>query len=230
MLQNNGGNGPVALQARLDTWRNRGCRELEHAPDFCHALGLPDFFPPLPPPAAQSTWDKLTKIYLAARLDREATMAEVRDFRIREFGRDEPEIAQQMRPFTLIELFPLPSPDTGAWPYGHLATELPFLINRDTYRHSVFVDRATTLRRKLMIHKPFAVLCYSKVYRELFEGAFGMQFPAPNNPAGIRTIVVGTTQIFLTDHVVAFGMGNAQLTAIGQAIRQELSPAQQAIL
>ena len=234
MLQGNGGNGPVQLQHRLDVWLNRGCRELEDAPSFCGELNLPGFFPPTPAPppapAAQSTWDKLTKIYLQARLNRQATKAEVHNFRIMEFGRIDKVGAQKPKPFTLIELFPLPSPDTGAWPYGHLANELPFLINRDTYRHSVFADRAITLLRKVMIHKPIAVLCYSTVYRELFEGIFGMQFPAPNNAAGIREIVIGPTHIFSTDHVVAFGMGNAQLTAIGQTIRQSLTPAQLAML
>jgi len=233
MLQGNGENGPVKFEHRLNVWLNRGCRELEDAPSFCGQLGIPGFFPPPPAPppapAAQPTWDRLTKIYLAARLDRAATTAEIHNYRVLDFGRIDQVHAERPKPFTLIELFPLPSRDTVAWPYAHLAAELPFLINRDAYRHSVFADRAITLLRKVEIHRPLAVLCYSKLYRELFEGVFRVPFPAPN-AAEIPRISVGTTQIFLTDHVVAFRMTNAKLTSIGQTIRQELTPVQRAAL
>ena len=135
-----------------------------------------------------------------------------------------------MKAFTLIELFPLPSPDTGAWSYGPLAEQLPYLINRDTYRHTVFSARADTLRQKLATYKPVAVLCYSKIYRELFEGVIGQRFPTQIDALGVARIVLGTTQIFLCDHVVAVGTRNARLTAIGQYIQNCLTPSQRNLL
>ena len=221
ILPNNNGNPPVTIQRRLNVWRDRGCHELENAQEFCHLLGLDKYFNAKPD--QQPTWDKLTRIYLNIRGGNAEVFQPINNidqhkhiypFRRNRFGQGKDD-------FTIIELFPLPSPNGGAWPYAALANDLSYLINRDTYAHTVYAHRAAFLRRMIHIFQPKVILCYGGEHRELYEGIIGATFGPQNPNAAIAQAQVPgiQTQAYFINHVGGGrGVRNDHLNTIGQFI------------
>ena len=221
VLQANNGNAPVTLQTRLEHWRIHGCPELENAPEFCRALDLAEYFHD--PPSPQQTWDKLTRIYLNIRggnagvfqpINNISQHQHIYPFRRNRFGQGHDD-------FTAIELFPLPSANADEWPHAGFENQLSYMINRDTYAHSVFSHRAASLRRKVHIFRPNVILCYGGEHKELYEGVFETRFGPqnPNAPVAQAQVPGIQTQVYFINHVGgAFGVRNVVLDTIGEFI------------
>lgn len=214
------GGSADTLQARLDQWKRVGHPHLMDLPTLCHAIGDGDYFPPAPePPASQPTWNNLTKLFLAIRTGQPATVDSVQAFGRVNLGRNP---NANPNGFALIELFPLPKPDLEVWPYGHLAGGLHYLINRDTYRHCTYAERALKLRRMLQIYRPKCVVFYGLEYRDLFEAVAGDHFVAVEHLRWTSQVWVEQTLYIMIRHVGEF-TPNRWLLDVGRFIRQRLT-------
>jgi len=188
-LEEAGAGTPGELLARLRVWDNRGRRELEDAPSFYPACGQHQWHGEHA--TLQHTWRRLVRVLSLARGE-PVTEDAVLEFQKHPLGAFSGQVC-------LTELFPLPAPSHRHWPYaGH--ENLPAWIRkREQFMQAVLPGRAATLREKIAIHHPRAVVFYFWKPRSFAETVAGGAFQ-PILPEKLLGLERNGTAYFITGH------------------------------
>jgi hypothetical protein len=159
--------GDVAgLKRRFAAWNERGRAALEDAREFHIAFGDDSRFVGARP-STQPTWRGLIKIMQAA----EGKSIDIESCRLRQqhdWGRANGESC-------LLELLPLPSPDTLTWVYGR-HSKLPYLKCRSVYTDQFLEVRTEKLKSLIAEHSPRAVVFYGRKYQKHWDAIAGGSF------------------------------------------------------
>ena len=135
-MEEGGGRDVAELTQRVDTWAARGYQRLENLAGYHRAIGIPrSFDAPFP---LQRTWGPLARVLQASR-GASTDLAALRQVQATDLGAHGGGAA-------LLELLPLPAANTTAWPYAVLATQVPALRDRATYRATYEPARVALLR------------------------------------------------------------------------------------
>jgi len=209
-MEEGGGNSFVEVAKRLNIWAGRGKRELEDVAEYHNEIGFSHLFSEKP--KIQQTWGKLIRILLSSNGSAPIT-EQVREYQKMSLGRLSGNTC-------LVELLPLPSPSTGHWLYAH-HSQLPYLGDRERYKHTCLMPRIAHLKQRINEHKPKAVIFYSFSYlahwREIAEVDF---LPASD---GMYIGRRGPSLFIITKHPAAKGITNEYFHQIGKVIAIELS-------
>jgi hypothetical protein len=179
-------------------------------PGYHYAIGLArNFAPPFP---LQRTWTPLLRLLLAKRGE-EITPARLKQAQPAAPGATGGDTA-------LVELFPLPAHNTGAWPYASLAAQLPSLVDRDTYARAMMAPRGQRLQRLIASAKPEAVIFYGLSYLPAWETIAAAALP-PAELLGRRyhAARVGRTTFLAVPHPVARGTTKEFWEGLGRLLR-----------
>lgn len=152
----------------------------------------------------------LIRIYLAFQ-DLESGKEAVRDFQSIQFG-------SQKGGFSLLELFPLPSPSTDEWIYAGV-TEIPYLLNRSIYKYYLYPKRSEELRRRILLHEPRIVVVCGKDYLEEWEGITRAAFQDVALDDAKESLL-GKTRILLIPHPVSYGRSQKYWVSVGNYLRK----------
>ena len=209
-MEEGGGESVGELSRRVQAWDTRGRRTLEDLPSYHHAIGLArNFVPPFP---LQRTWAPLLRLLLAKRGE-EITPARLKQAQSADLGTIGGDTA-------LVELFPLPAHNTGAWPYASLAAQLPSLVDRDTHASTMMAPRVQLLQRLIASAKPEAVVFYGLSYLPAWETIAAAALP-PTELLGRRyhAARVGRTTVLAVPHPVARGTTKEFWEGVGRLLR-----------
>lgn len=174
-MEEGGGKTLEANERKIESWKNRGQKELEDPRgDAVDLSGSPWF---RANPKAQPTWKELIRMMLVAE-GNEPSLEQIKAYQRDRFGRPDGEMCA-------LELLPLPSPSIGHWFYKEYAG-LDYLATRELYREHVAPFRAAHLRERVAEHKPKAVVFYSMNgwYRRFWQQIAAAPFRRISRPAG----------------------------------------------
>lgn len=161
-MEEGGGNDFEQVSKRLETWRERGMRELEDVRDYHLAIGIDRFF--IEPVKLQRTWAHLVRVHLSA-LGRSTETEEIRKYQAKNLGRLEGGTA-------ILELMPLCSPGRGYWFYDRWSS-IPYLKSRERYESQVMPNRIALLKNTLQTSQPKVVVFYGATFRNYYEEIIG---------------------------------------------------------
>ena len=160
--------GGSSLEQRICVWNERGQRELDNAREFHLALGAgTEFF--TKPTKLQKTWGRLIRLLLSTRGE-PVTYEAVLECQRESFYKEA----------ALIELFPLPSPNTRVWPYEQ------WWPNRAAYRRALVDWRLAHIQERIDQYNPQAVICYASSYKMWWQRLRGTKVIITHHPASIR--------------------------------------------
>jgi hypothetical protein len=126
----------------------------------------------------QATWSQLIRVVLAIQ-GKPTDNQSVSDYQQAKLGRSGGDTC-------LLELMPLPSPDSKTWLYREHSL-LRQLRSRDDYMKHYAQSRALGLRGRIAEHKPAVVVFYSLSYFGWWKQIAGVEFTRiPVN--GVRTL------------------------------------------
>nr|MDQ3005688.1 hypothetical protein [Chloroflexota bacterium] len=162
-MEEGGGSSFAEIAKRLSVWADRGRLELEDVAEYHNQIGLSHLFQEKP--VIQRTWGKLIRILLS--IDGIAPITE----QVREYQRSS--LGRLNGTMCLTELLPLPSPDIGRWIYAQ-CSQLPYLADRERYKHAFLMPRIKHLKQRISEHKPKAVIFYGFSYREYWQEIAGV--------------------------------------------------------
>jgi hypothetical protein len=205
-MEEGGGNTLEEISRRVEAWDERGRKELEDVADFHRAIGINHLFDNRP--KLQPTWNKLIRIILSAD-GQPCNTDTIRTYQKNRLGTLDGDTC-------LLELLPLPSPNTSAWLYRENST-LPYLIDRAAYRAQVSDLRVAHLQDRLSHHHPEAVVFYGLHYQAYWEQIAGVQTWA-RSPEGIWYGSRDQTLVIVAMHPAAKGVSNEYFHEIGRLI------------
>jgi hypothetical protein len=165
-LEEAGLGNPSELNSRLLAWDQRGRSELEDAPSFYPLCGQHQWHGPNA--RVQPTWRRLLRILFLAR-GQSVSQDAVLKFQKHIFG-------AFSGPVCLTEMLPLPAPSHRSWPYENHEPLPAWMRNRELFTQTVFPGRAATLREKISLHSPRAVIFYFWKHRSFAEAVAGGEF------------------------------------------------------
>jgi hypothetical protein len=148
---------------QLKIWDEWGRKELLDVVEYAHEISFTQRYSDNP--RLQPTWRNLIRVFLTAE-GRPADNETMRQYQKNVWGTKEGDTC-------LMELMPLPSPDTASWLYGEIST-LPYLTNRETYLEYVVGSRIAHLQDKIMRYQPKAVVCYGASYDSYWKRIAGV--------------------------------------------------------
>jgi hypothetical protein len=188
-LEEAGAGTPEELQARLLAWDQRGRRELEDAPAFYPVCGQIQWHGPNA--TLQRTWRQLMRMLLLARGEpvKEVALLEYQKQTLGAFSGN----------VCLTELFPLPAPSQRQWPYADQENLPAWMRNREQFMQTVLPGRAATLREKIALHHPRAVVFYFWKPRSFAEAVAGRELQ-PIIPEKLLGLERNGTAYFITGH------------------------------
>jgi len=143
------------VQKRLQAWGEGGRKLLENALQFYSDSGNTSWHGASA--EIQATWKQLIRILLLAKGEADTENA-ILNYQCNQLGSTNGETC-------LMELLPLPSPNTGVWNYNQWSM-LSWLRNRHSYFLKILSRREAGLRQKITEHKPQAVIFYGLVLPE----------------------------------------------------------------
>jgi hypothetical protein len=147
----------------------------------------------------QKTWKMLIRTLLNIQNpNQQYTKEDIRHYQSQCWGRSNANNC-------LLDIFPLPSPDSSAWHY-HEWSELPFLATKALYKRQLRSMRITALRERIARYAPKVVLFYSQDKKEymplwaeiigdVFEKKEQVWIQSAYNPYFVRA---GETQFIIT--------------------------------
>lgn len=156
-IEEAGGHSEEQVQSRLDAWIGHNKPEFADAPSFYPASEQREWHGENAQP--QATWTKLIRLLLVAR-GRLVTSEALLEYQQRRWGKT------GGREF-LAELFPLPTPNTMAWPYRDWS-ELAWLESRARYQNHWMLSRALLLQQKIEQHHPKVVIFYASTMHRVW--------------------------------------------------------------
>ncbi len=209
-MEEGGGSSFASVERRLNVWNERGRRELEDVAGYHVALGITSLFSERP--KIQPTWGRLIRVVLAMKGDL-PTANQIRDYQRDCLGRMDGDTC-------LLELLPLPSPSTRRWIYGD-HSQLPYLVDRDSYRRTLLDGRIKHLQQRIDQHCPKVILFYSFSYREHWQAIAGVDFLSVEE--GAFYIGSNSLPVFvITKHPAATGLSNHYWHRVGHVIASKL--------
>ena len=137
------------VENRLRVWDELGRQPLEDAPRFYPASGNTFWYGANA--KIQRTWSQLIRVLLLAQ-GRADTDDAILSYQLSQLGAKNGETC-------LMELLPLPSPNTRDWNYNQWST-LAWLQSRNSYINEIHVGRVNELRRQINNRKPRVVIFY----------------------------------------------------------------------
>lgn len=222
-LEEAGGYCKQAIQDRLTLWSQKfqcgpivDCREFHQNLRRCNGKSLSDLFEP--EPRRQLTWDRLSRIQLAADGYAKITNEDIDKLRLTQWG-------SKNGNNCLLELLPLPARNVKDWPYDKWTTAAEFQTRR-AYREAVLECRIKHLSQMLELDDRKVVVFYGgrpKVWSRIVrfdwksETRIESQIPA-------RFHQHKSTLFALIKHPAA-RLGNKYFSAVGQEIRRRLEQA-----
>lgn len=210
-MEEGGGNTLADISRRLGAWDIRGRKELEEVADYHRAIGVDNLFDNRP--KLQPTWNKLIRIALTA--DGQTCDTEsIRNYQKSRLGTMHGDTC-------LLELLPLPSPNTNTWLY-HDNSSLPYLIDRNTYRAHITGVRIAHLQDRLSRHKPKAVVFYSLQYQAYWEQIADV-YNWVKSPESIMHGSGNQTLFIVAKHPATKGVTNEYFHQIGRLIAAKAS-------
>lgn len=210
-MEERGATSLADARKRLETWQMCGGHELDNLAKYHIALGKGELFQN--PPRLQKTWNKLVRILLSVDGE-EPTLDDVKAYQRDWLGRFQGDTC-------LLELFPLPAPDTNKWPYAEWS-RLPHLASREAYRKHLVEMRVEHIRRRLEEYQPEVVVFYGLGYRRWWQQIAAELIFTEEKVKGHRVLFGnGTHSIFaMIAHPVAPGVPNDYFHEVGNRITQ----------
>jgi hypothetical protein len=208
-MEEGGGRDVDDLVRRVDAWEVRGRQRLEDLAGFHRAIGMSRHFEA--PYPLQRTWGPLSRVLQASR-GASTTLSELRHVQATQLGTYGGGAA-------LLELLPLPAPNTNTWPYAALAKHVPALRDRVTYRDTYEHVRLAMLRALIEEGRPRAVICYGLGYRESWTALAGA--PLRSITIAERACYAGEasgSMLLAVPHPVAHGGTNSFWEAVGAVV------------
>jgi len=205
-MEEGGGNSIEEINNRLQTWKQRGHREVEDVADYHREFGISKYWESRPP--LEATWSKIIRILLAAK-GIDPSTEDVRAYQRDHLGREGKETC-------LLELLPLPSPSTNHWLYAE-GSHIPTLADRQSYRDWLIPIRIKGLKERIQKYVPPYVIFYGKTYLEHWQVITNI--PLQRNEAlDIYKAKTDGTIYVVTNHPVATGVTNAYFHAVGKLL------------
>jgi hypothetical protein len=148
-MEEGGGDDPRHVAHKLDKWDKRGRPELTDLRDFHSDTQLMEQL--TESSKLQPTWEQLIRILLTVKgePDTRKTIFEYQELKL---GRADGETC-------VVELLPLPSPNSGTWIYPAYSL-LPELRTRKRYMKHFARPRAEHLKARIQEHTPAFVVFY----------------------------------------------------------------------
>ncbi len=198
------------IRPHLETWRERGERELEDLRDFQLTKGNNKHFTGAR--TLQRTWKGLGRMMLGGTTP--ASVDQVRAFQAERLGRHGGDNS-------VIELMPLPASSVAHWPYPDLV-DLPQLETRERYRDEVMPWRMEHLRARVREYRPKAVVFYGMSpisYVDSWRAIAAVDLEE-RSIRGHRVLLGhdAHTRFIVTKHMVAHGISNDFLDDVGRLI------------
>lgn len=203
-MEEGGGNSHEEIVGRLEVWSKRGHEELEDLAQYHRELGMSRFFDAQA--KLQSTWKQLIRVVLTAN-GQTYDVETIREYQRSRLGTKDGETC-------LLELLPLPSPNIASWLYGE-HSDLPYLLNRETYGKHVTDSRIAHFQGRIIQHQPKAVVFYGIKYRVYWEKIAGIE-SWEKSSEGVDFASNGNTLLVVAKHPVAMGSTNEYFRGIGK--------------
>ena len=163
-LEEGGVNSAEEIQRRLNTWNNRGCKELEECRSFHLEFGKGEWFGLIenrPQKARlQSTWKMYIRLFFYATNDQKFIGKKNNEQKeiIRRYQRDN--FGKLNGDMSIMELRPLPSKSQNEWIYNTIS-KLDYLQDRDIYKKHIDNHRIKKLKNLIETYNPKYVVFFS---------------------------------------------------------------------
>lgn len=205
-MEEGGGTTEQEVQARLNAWEIRGCRELEDIDAYHRAIGQDKWFQLHPP--IQRTWAAMIRVVLAhsgEKADVESVRAYQRDRLARAGGETR-----------LSPLFPLPAKSLDDWQYGKWSGS-ERLSSRANYRAALESRRVTHLASAIAELGPPRVVFFGLSYLNYWSQIAGIPLQPVGNIAHIGA--TEQTRFVACRHPATKGISNEYFSRIGAALK-----------
>lgn len=193
------------INNRVNIWSQRGQQEIEDVAEYNIDVGAWD-------EKLQPTWNKLIRIVLSAKGNKNINIEDVRKYQFNELGRKDKETC-------LLELLPLPSPSLAHWIYKD-HSRLSYLTDRNQYVKHCLENRINKISEKIKEHQPKAVVFYGMGYeyfwRKITKTITDVEFLPTSS--GFLICRNSQTVFVISKHPVAPGLTNEYFHNIGKLI------------
>lgn len=236
-MEEAGGDFPD-IENRIDTWSDRGHREIDDVAEYHIAMGLTKEEKLIENISQstkwlnleaqwlngriQPTWRGLIRIILSIEGQENIKRKDVRQYQVEKLARNNKETC-------LLELFPLPSPAIKDWIFPK-HTKLDFLSDKDIYKKYCVDKRINHITQRITERQPKMVVFYGMGYEyywrkiahidEFTEIKF-----TKTEDSKIEHFFIGRnnqTVFVMAKHPVARGTTNAYFDYIGRKIADKL--------
>jgi hypothetical protein len=200
---------------RFEVWRNRGGHQLEDLRTYHADIGIVTHWEE--PVEIQATWRRLIQTVLTAEHGVAPTPQEIATYQAKQLGSQDGQTS-------LLELFPLPSPQIGQFAYAGLANDqYPFFATRNQYQNHIAPTRIEHLRA--MIQLAHSAVRHIVLYGTTHLGywnALVMNTPWEATPIPqIQHCHLFGKHIWLLPHPTAFGTPGDRYCGLGLLMREE---------
>jgi len=205
-MEEGGGGSFEEIRRRLAAWDTLGRHALEDVVEYHKMFGVERFWNE--PVVLQPTWASIIRVLLGSR-GLSPTTEEVKTFQRETLGRANSGTC-------LIELLPLPSPNTATWLYASLSS-LPKLQSRKTYLTYYSPLRIQQIQALIAEYRPPIVVFYGLGYLPLWQ-AVADNALRPSEPAGFYMGHHGSSTFVAIKHPASRGVANSYFDSVGQLI------------
>lgn len=206
-MEEGGGNSLDQVAWRINTWHELGGTELVDIYKFHIKINHPEYF--TNPVKLQRTWMQMARIILASK-GLSTSVSDIKDYQRDIIGRKKSETC-------LLELLPLPSPNTATWQYSEWSS-LPYLKNREIYRNYCSPWRCEQNQSHIKTFQPKAVVFMGSGYSKYWQSIIGENVVI-HDKGGFGAAKLGKTLFVIAKHPAARGIENNYFENIGWFIR-----------
>ena len=211
-MEEGGGGSPTEIAARLNAWDKRGRKLIEDVAEYHIEFGATKLFNSNDAPI-QRTWGKLIRSTLVG-LGTIASKSEIQSYQSNHWGRHSGQTC-------LLELMPLPSPNTNEWQYCQIS-KLDVLKDRATYFSALREPRANKIRQLIKLHSPKVVVFYGKSYEKIWFEICDYPMVWTDFTFG-RVTLIDRTYFVSISHPASRGIRNEQFDELGHFIKSKIS-------
>lgn len=206
-MEEGGGNSLDQVAKRINTWHELGETELVDIYKFHIKINYPEYF--TNPVKLQRTWMQMARIILVSK-GLSTSVSDIKDYQRDIIGRSKSETC-------LLELLPLPSPNTATWHYDEWSS-LPYLKNRKIYKNLCSPLRCEHLHSQINIYQPKAVVFMGSSYSKYWQSIMGHDVVVQDK-GGFGAAQLGKTLFVIAKHPAARGIENNYFENIGWFIK-----------